>query len=258
MIWYLRWTLPLTTGVIAILFDGSPGRPWAAPSWAHPLGADEFGRDLLATTAQTIIVSVLSGLALTAVSLATAGAAAVAAVLLRSRLATIVVTGAGQVVESIPVLLWVLVAVVAIPNAGWLVRGLVFTLAVLPITSRLMIGEFQRLIKEPYLDAARIMQLPTLRILFIHLIPNARSILLPVAIQLCGLAVAVNGAIGIVGFGNRSELNLGTMLWRGKENVLIEPHLLITGLGALVITYLYLWLFLVWGRDTHSSSEQFV
>jgi peptide/nickel transport system permease protein len=190
----------------------------------------------------SMINSLVGGAILTALALVIALAAAFISVQASTRIVSSAVTVVEHVIESVPLLLWLLVVMAAIPEPRWLVEGIAFTLATFPITARLIGGEFERLLGEPFVSAARLLGMGSMRLMLLHLIPNARSIVLPLAVQLCGLAVAFNGAIGVVGFGNRSQLDLGTLLLRGKEYAFTEPRLLASGVAALVAVYVVLWL----------------
>lgn len=223
---------------------GEPEAPWQAPSLQHPLGTDEFGRDLLATTSRAMAWSLLDGVVYAAFVGIIATATAFTAVVMNNRVVAAAVAISGHVVESIPLLFWLLVIVIATPEPAWLVQLAAFTLASLPIASRIIIGEFERLTSAPYVDAARLLGISRLRFTYRHLLPNAWPVLFPLGVQLCGLAIAINGAIGVVGFGNRSKLDLGTLLLRGKEYAFTEPRLLLVGVGALALLYVFLLSFL--------------
>ena len=73
-----------------------------------------------------------------------------------------------------------------------------------------------------------------------YIMPNATFVLGPLAVQVLGAAIAVDGAIGVLGLGNRLEHDLGVMLLRGKENFIVHPQLLGLALGMFVLLFSYL------------------
>jgi len=70
-----------------------------------------------------------------------------------------------------------------------------------------------------------------------HLLPNAAAVLLPFGFQVIGAALAVDGAVGIVGLGSRIDLDLGAFLLRGQENFQQHPALLIATLAVYLAIY---------------------
>ena len=223
----------------SILSAGPGLEPWAGPSLAAPLGSDEFGRDLL------VVVLVSSGrsLALGAGVALVASALAMALALLISVRASMLsrpILLTTQIFESVPILLWVLVAFSALGGHDFLVAGGAFIVAVLPFATTILAGEFERLSKEPFTEAARLCGASDLQIVWRHLLPNSRAVLAPLFIQILGLAAAVPGAIGVLGFTNRTNQDLGVLLLRGRENVGDHPGLLVSGLAAFVLIYVCL------------------
>jgi hypothetical protein len=47
----------------------------------------------------------------------------------------------------------------------------------------------------------------------------------------------VDGAVGIIGMGSRTELDLGVFLLRGQENFVLRPHLMMATLAVYVAIY---------------------
>lgn len=231
--------LVILIGTLTWLIGGTD-EPWLAPSLSHPLGTDEFGRDLLLSTLLATLISALKGIWITAVAFASAGTVAYLTVMRESRVFSWLLRGGTQVVESIPLLLWVLAAVVAITDPRMLVVTLAFAVAALPPVGTAIAGELERLRRAPYVEAARLLGIREGRILARYIVPNTTSVLAPIAIQVLGAAIAVDGAIGVLGLGNRSDYDLGVMLLRGKEYFLVHPQLLLLSLGILIALFYYL------------------
>lgn len=225
---------------------------WLPPSIVHPLGTDEFGRDLLANVILSTGLSALKGLGLAVLAVAFAGLVAYYAVVRGSRTVTVLLRGMTNVVESIPVLLWILVAVIAIKEPRFLVVALAFSIAALPAVSTVIAGELERLVHTPFMEAARMLGVREVRLLSHYILPNAAAVLAPLMIQVLGAAIAVDGAIGVLGMGNRSQPDLGIMLLRGKENFIDHPKIL--GLGLVMIVALYA--YLIWVERCYERSKR--
>jgi ABC-type dipeptide/oligopeptide/nickel transport system permease subunit len=201
-----------------------------------PLGSDEFGRDILSVSVASGINSLIFGMLCASASLAIALVISFVLTFMAPRAVAAVVDGAVRVVDGVPVVLWVLMLALLAPSAARTSAALTLLIAVLPYLVRLSYGQFELLKNAPYVDAARMQELPSWRLTVIHLLPNSWSILGPAFAQVCGLAVAVDGAIALVGSANRTELNLGVLLLRGKEQF-GHPLLLVTALATMLVVY---------------------
>jgi peptide/nickel transport system permease protein len=224
---------------------------WYPPTVFAPLGGDEFGRN----HALVLLVSLGRSLAL--------GTLLASAVIIISTLAgwsisirqgTIIswlVRSISILVESVPLYLWLLLSFVVLPDRGLLIASIALVVGAVPFSTNVLAGEFARLGRENYVSAARLSGASHLRILVRHILPNATPVLLPLFTMIMGIAVAIPGAIGILGFGRRTDLDLGVILLRGKENALMNPQILLGALAAFVI--LYLCLYVAGRRQVHGA-----
>lgn len=213
--------------------------PWSPPSLTAPLGADEFGRDLLLSILISTGRSLGVGLILAATCLLVSGSIAYFSILpLRSR-TSLALRAATQVVESIPTMVWILTAYAAL-GSSQIIVGAAFVLVMIPFASTVIAGELERLAMASYVEAARALGASAPRCLVGHILPNASSVLGPLAVQIVGIAIAIRGAIGVVGFSNRTDYDLGVVLLRGKENVGTHPILIVSATVSVGLVYLYL------------------
>ena len=227
----------------ALYIYGEPaGAPWASPSLQHPLGLDEFGRDLLATAYLSAGNSLMYGLACALVALTAAAAIGYPVAFMRSRWLALAIDATSRVVESLPVVVWVLLLTMLAPAASRAISTVAFLVAVLPYLSRVVAGEFARLAGAPFVETARMQELPRRTLVARHLLPNAVGVLGPALAQVCGLAIAINGAVAIVGSAQRTQLTIGTLLLRGKENALTHPRLAVVAVLVLLGVFVLIWL----------------
>ncbi|WP_287389584.1 ABC transporter permease subunit [Ralstonia sp.] len=216
---------------------GSTNAPWSGPAFAAPLGYDEFGRNLAATLLLSAANSVLYGLAAVFVAGLISLLMAAGLTTVRRSVLAVLIDGLTHVVEAIPVLLWVVALAVLAPTAGRTAGLLAFVLATAPFLTKLTAGELSRIQRTEFIAVARSLEMPLWQRLRHHILPNATLVLAPALAQIFGLAVAIDGAIAIAGSANRSELSLGVLLIRGKENFIAHPHLLLTVLFLVGVIY---------------------
>lgn len=232
--------VPLFLAIIALLCAGSVAQPWSSPTLANPLGTDEFGRDVLSTAIIAAGLSLSKGLAMTGTTLILGLLAAELVTLARSAALSGAIRLLARVIESIPVVFWVLIVVIVLKEHRSIVAGVAFTLVVLPSAITIISGELLRLRHIPFVEAAYLLGVPESRVLFRYILPGARAVLLPFAVQILGGAVAVDGAIGVIGLGSRLDQDLGVFLIRGKENFQLHPQILLVAIAMYATIYLYL------------------
>jgi ABC-type dipeptide/oligopeptide/nickel transport system permease subunit len=231
-------TIPLCLiAACGLVGEGGMSQPWLDPSGHQLLGTDEFGRNILAVLLTAAGRSLVFGMVL---AFTVSGLALLIAYVLAFRLSRVARSAAmatTQIVESVPVVIWVLAAFAATSADSKAVVGTIFTIAILPFAISIMTGEMMRLRGRPYVEAARLGGTHGIRLLRWHLLPNALEVLMPLIIQIAGLAIMIEGAIGFLGFTNRTDTDLGVLLLRGRENVTTHPVLLISTLAVFAAIF---------------------
>lgn len=205
------------------------------PSWDHPLGTDQFGRDLLSRLLVGARPSVL--VAFGAVGLATLlGTTVGVAVGYAGGVADHLVLRVADVLFAFPGLLLAM-AVMAVlgPSLGNLVAvlGLVYT----PQFVRVARAAALTVRAEQYVEAARALGASGLRVLVRHVAPNAMA---PVLVQVSlGLSLAVlsESALSFLGLGIQPPVpSWGNMLSEGRQFMEIAPwNAIAPGLAIAVV-----------------------
>ncbi len=209
---------------------------FADPSLAHPLGCDNFGRDLFArlsvggaTTLFVALGTVLIGVGLGIIIGAFTGyyGGAVDEVLMRFN----------DAVLAFPSILLALVFISVFGSGTWKVivtLGIVFA----PSFARIVRSEFMRCKNLDYVRSARLMGAGNLRIMFVHILPNTVPVLLSSTVIGFNNAVLAEASMSFLGIGVQPPASsLGRMLSDAQAFLFSEPSyaLLTGGTIALII-----------------------
>lgn len=222
-----------------LLLDGAasridPDASLAPPSFAHPLGTDELGRDVVAR------VLAASGLSLGISSVATLIGAS-AGLLLGAAAATTggwpgrLLAEAINLALAFPALLLALF-VAAIVGAGASSAVAAIALAVAPSFARLTQTLGASIAQADYIAAARLLGVGRLRILVRHVVPNIAGPLLVTAMVAVSGALLVLSGLSFLGLGVEApSYDWGTLLNQGLTRVYISPASSLAPAAAIVL-----------------------
>jgi peptide/nickel transport system permease protein len=192
------------------------------PSLAHPLGTDDFGRDVLSR----IVHGARSTLGLAG------GSVAVSAVLggllglgagYRGGLTDLLVMRAADVLLAFPPLLLALALVTLVGPSPATIVG-VLAVTHLPRYTRLIRSTVLGLREREFVQAARALGAPAARIMGHHLLPNSVAPLLVYAsLDLGWMVIAVAG-LSFLGFGLQPPAqSWGGLLAEGRQYLVVAP-----------------------------------
>lgn len=230
-----------------VLYPGDPlamvGRPllWPGADPAFPLGTDSMGRDVLAGIVHGARISLVVGLAATALGLGAGIVVGAIGGYFGGRTDDVLVR-LTEVVQTIPgfVLLIVLVAI-AQPSAPTVTVAI--AIISWPTVARLTRAEFRAIREKEFVMAARSLGYGHGRIIFREILPNALPPLIVTASIMVASAILMESALSFLGLGDPNVVSWGSMIGAGRE--MIRTAWYLTALPGLAIVFTVLALNLI-------------
>ncbi len=219
--------------VVAVVALAAVFAPWLAPhdpnaidaravllppSAAHPLGTDALGRDVLSRLLYGARISLLVGFVATGVSVAIGAPLGLLAGYLGGRVDAAVMRLADMML-SFPTFFLILAVIAFLEPSIWnvmLVIGLTSWMGV----ARLVRAEILSLKAREFVLAAEALGVPPLRIMGLHLLPNATGPLLVSTVLGVAGAVLIESGLSFLGLGVQPPTpSWGNMLAEGKDDI---------------------------------------
>jgi len=193
---------------------------YLAPSWAHPMGTDEFGRDLISRAIYGARVSLSIGLlAMLVANLIGTTYGAIAGYF--GGWVDNVMMRAVDVIIAFPTF-YLMLMLVGVFQANIVVLVLILGLTAWPGTARFIRGEFLSLKEQEFTESARAIGLPARLIILRHLIPSALSpVLVSAALSIAGM-IGAEAGLSFLGLGIRPPTpSWGNMVSAGQDALLV-------------------------------------
>ena len=215
---FAPWVAPYDPNAINLL----PDQVLQPPSWAHPFGTDELGRDGLSRAIFGARISLAVGIiaSLVAVSLgvlvgATAGMAGgwVDSFLMRSV----------DILLSVPLFFLIMISQIVFPSSIFTIMIIIGVASWMDI-SRLTRGEFLALRSSEFVAAANVVGMNPWRIAWRHILPNASGPIIVAATLRIAEAIILESTLSFIGLGIQPpHASLGSMLQKGLTRLLDAP-----------------------------------
>jgi ABC-type dipeptide/oligopeptide/nickel transport system permease subunit len=213
-----------------------------APSMAHWMGTDEFGRDLLSRIIHGARTSL--SVAITAITISVfAGMCLGAMAGYFGGMFDRVITAIVDLTWSFPEILIALI-LIAIIGTGTTSIVVAISIAYLAQFTRLTRGQVMALRQETYIEATTNLGAGHFHIIFQHLLPNAISPVIVAGMLATGDAIILEATLGFFGLGAQPPTpSWGGMMSSGTAQIFLAPWIILFPGAAIAITVISINLF---------------
>ena len=218
--------------------DRLDGQCCPGPSKEHWFGLDDLGRDVFSRIVYGARVSLLVGVVSVALALIVGGLLGAVAGYFGGPTDSAIMRVV-DVMLAFPSFLFA-IGLVALLGPGLWQLMVAIGIANVPVFARLLRGSMLGVRTTPYVASARVLGLPSRRVLAVHMLPNAVSPLIVAATLALATAIIETAGLGFLGLGTNdpAQPEWGAMLANTTRFLQTAPHLAFFPGMAIVITVL--------------------
>lgn len=204
------------------------------PSLAHPMGTDQFGRDVLTRVLYGARISLLVGFVSITIAMVI-GTAVGAIAAYFGGIVDDILMRLIDVLMSIPGVVLAL-AIVAVLEPGLI--NIIIALSVIRVSqfARVTRGSVLVVMKQDYISACHVIGVGTARIMLRHILPNILGPIIVLATVRFGNAILAEATLSFLGVGIQPpEASWGVLIADGNESLFTAPWIsLFPGLALLL------------------------
>jgi len=209
------------------------------PSWAHPFGTDDFGRDILSRIIYGARISLLVGVFAVTFAMCTGGFSGAIAAYYGGHVDSVIMR-IMDILLSIPQIVLAIAIAVAL-GPGLLNLTIAVGLAALPMFARVVRGAVLSIAGQEFIKAAHCMGASDTWIIFRHILPNCSAPIIVQATLKVGQAILATASLSFLGLGVQPPFpEWGGMLAASRGFVRDSAYMSIFPGLAIMITILAL------------------
>jgi peptide/nickel transport system permease protein len=217
--------------------DVDPARRLESPSWAHPMGRDEVGRDVMSRVIYGTRISMTIGFVAAGISL-------VVGVFLGAvggyfgGVVDDIIMRIVDVLMSIPTFL-LIIAIVAMVGPDIVHVMVVIGLTMWSGYARITRSTVLSLRETEFIEAARAIGGSSMRVIFRHVLPNCLAPVLVLATLNVAGAILIETSLSFLGFGVQPPTaSWGSIITPGRQYMRHAPHIALFPGLAITLTVL--------------------
>jgi peptide/nickel transport system permease protein len=204
------------------------------PSWAHLLGTDELGRDLLSrivtAAAPTLLIAVIAPIVAVLVTVPITLWAA------RYLRAEGFVNRVSEIILSLPGTVIILAFIAAVGTNMALVM-VAFGLLLFGALYRVFFGQAKSLHQQLYVEAAAVDGVKPMTASLRHVLPNMSTTVIVQFVLLFGAAIGLQAGLAFIGLGPQPpEPTWGGMVQTASQYIFQQPWMMVPTGGVLALT----------------------
>ena len=192
----------------------------AAPSWAHPFGTDDIGRDVLSRVIHGSRISLWVGLLAVGIGTAAGMIIGLLCGYFEGRL-DIIVQRVMDAMQAIPGLVLAL-AIVSVLKPSTTNAMLAIAMVIIPGNSRIVRGAVLSTKQNRYVEAAQAMGCRHPRIIATHILPNVTAPILVIASIWLGNAILIEATLSFLGVGTQPPTPSWGLMLSGGGRAFME------------------------------------
>ncbi|HWI63519.1 MAG TPA: ABC transporter permease [Symbiobacteriaceae bacterium] len=187
-----------------------------SPTWAHPFGTDNMGRDILARVIWGSRISLSVGFVAMGISVVVGTLVGAVAGYYGGRWIDIILMRITETISVIPVF-FLLITVVSVIRPSIYNIMLIIGLTSWPGLAQVVRSQFLSLRQRDYTEASRAMGATDRRLIFRHILPNAAASIIVSATLRIGGAIITESSLSFLGLGTQPpNVSWGQMLSTGR------------------------------------------
>lgn len=205
------------------------------PSAAHWLGTDSYGQDLYSRLLYGAQLALIIGFASVALGLVVGVAIGLAAGLMGGRTEWVLM----RIIDGLLAFPELILAMAFMAVLGLGTENLVYALALSFVGpfARMTRGDVMQVKSQPYIEAARLMGVPTAAIIWRHVLPNVVSPILVQAGMRISIAILLESGLSFLGIGVVPPTpDWGLMIAEGRGFITMAPW--ISGVPGVALAIL--------------------